>query len=58
LLVAQQVELVTPVGDIISHAGRRTHCERCGEEIMNEREVLVDGVTLCRACAQGGYYRV
>ena len=57
LLVAERVELVTPVGEIVSRAGVRTRCERCGEEIINEREVVVDGVTLCRACAVGGYYR-
>jgi formylmethanofuran dehydrogenase subunit E len=57
LLVAQQVELLTPVGEIISRAGQRTPCERCGEEIINHREVVVDGRTLCRSCALGGYYR-
>lgn len=57
LLVTQRVQLVTPIGDIISRAGQRTRCERCGEEIINAREVLVDGETLCRACANGGYYQ-
>lgn len=56
LLVAQRVELLTPIGEIISRAGQRVRCDRCGEEIINEREVLVDGETLCRACALGGYY--
>jgi formylmethanofuran dehydrogenase subunit E len=31
-------------------------CDRCGEEITNEREVLRDGETLCRACAGERYY--
>lgn len=57
LLVAQQVKLVTPVDEIISRAGQRTRCEQCGEEIINHREVVVDGQTLCRSCALGGYYR-
>jgi formylmethanofuran dehydrogenase subunit E len=56
LLVAQRVELATPVGEIISRAGERTLCARCGEEIINRREVVVDGEPLCRACAHGGYY--
>ncbi len=58
LLVAQRVQLITPVGEIISRAGQRARCERCGEEILNAREVLVAGVTLCRVCAVGGYYRL
>lgn len=57
LLVAQRVELVTPVGELISRAGQRRACAQCSEEIINEREVVVDGRTLCRACAFGGYYR-
>jgi formylmethanofuran dehydrogenase subunit E len=57
LLVAQRVQLLTPVGNIISRAGQRAQCARCGEEVINEREVVVDSETLCRACAQGGYYR-
>lgn len=57
LFVAQAVELATPVAEIISRAGQRVPCDRCGEEILNEREVLQAGLTLCRSCAQGGYYR-
>lgn len=58
LLVAQRVKLRTPVGEIVSRAGIRAFCDQCGEEIMNAREVHVDGATLCRACAMGGYYQL
>lgn len=58
LLVAQRVELTMPVREIVSRAGVRARCERCGEEIINAREVVLDGVTLCRSCAVGGYYQV
>jgi hypothetical protein len=44
------------VDEIVSHAGRRVNCEQCGEEIVNERELTINGVVLCRACAGGGYY--
>lgn len=56
LFVWRRVTLVTPLEAIISHAGRRAVCDHCGEEILNEREVYVDGLTLCRSCAYGGYY--
>jgi formylmethanofuran dehydrogenase subunit E len=49
------VTLKTPVARIISRPGLRVNCEACGEEIMNEREVLQNGMILCLACAQGGY---
>lgn len=53
----QPVILTTPVAVIISRAGHRAICDRCGEEILNEREVVDGGLTLCRHCAYGGYYR-
>ncbi len=58
LLVWEEVSLNTPVGQIVSRAGLRVNCESCGEEIINEREVTVDGRVLCRACAGDGYYVV
>lgn len=56
LLVWQRVALTMPVAALISRAGHRACCDRCGEEILNEREVIAAGVTLCRSCAHGGYY--
>jgi formylmethanofuran dehydrogenase subunit E len=58
LLSARAVRLKTPVRQLISRAGQRAVCENCGEEILNEREVLRAGLTLCRACAGDGYYRL
>lgn len=56
LFVWQPVILTTPVAAILSRAGHRVHCDRCGEEILNEREVVIGSATLCRHCAYGGYY--
>ncbi len=56
LLCVQAVTLRTPIHDIVSYAGVRAHCARCGEEILNRREIINDGQTLCLACAEGGYY--
>ncbi len=57
LLTITDVELTTPVEAIVSRPGVRTNCAACGEEIMNEREVLREGLVLCRACAGSAYYR-
>jgi formylmethanofuran dehydrogenase subunit E len=54
----QWVELRTPAEQIISHQNARAKCCSCGEEIINEREVVVDGKVLCQTCAFGGYYRL
>lgn len=57
LLSIQEVTLTTPVETLVSRAGVRVNCELCGEEIINERDVVQDGVVLCRACAEGAYYQ-
>ena len=51
------VALGIPVEEIISRPGVRVNCDMCGEEIMNEREVHRDELTLCRACAGNRYYQ-
>ncbi len=56
LLDFQSVRLRVPIQNIVSRAGVRVNCNHCGEEIINEREVIVNGQTLCRACAAEGYY--
>jgi len=56
LLTFQPVQLAAPVSQIISRVGVRVNCEICGEEIINEREILLDGHVFCSTCASGGYY--
>lgn len=58
LLSVQEVTLIAPLEKIISAAGKRVYCESCGEEIMNEREVLCAGKILCKACAGEVYYTI
>ncbi len=57
LLRVVDVVLATSVEEIVSRPGIRTDCAVCGEEIMNEREIVRDGLVLCRACAGTAYYR-
>lgn len=57
LMTVQEVTLNPPIHEIISYSGARVNCEHCGEEIMNERQVILEGKPYCRFCAKGGYYR-
>jgi len=57
ILTGTEVQLVASIEDIVSRPGMRVNCDICGEEIMNEREVHQNGMTLCRACAGITYYR-
>ena len=54
----QEVDLEPSLNFVLSRPGLRAKCARCGEEIINERQVLVDGAVLCAFCAGQGYYRL
>lgn len=57
MLCWQPVMLTIALKQLISRPGVRVNCVDCGEEIINEREVIVDGQAICRACAGDGYYQ-
>ena len=57
LFTFQEVALDPPLERLLSRPGLRAKCMQCGEEIINERQVYVDGNALCRNCAGQGYYR-
>ncbi len=57
LLHWHPVELTTPIKQIIGQAGKRVNCEICGEEIINQREVIHEGTILCKSCAGESYFR-
>jgi len=50
------VALAQSLEQIVSRPGLRVTCAVCGEEIMNEREVIHQGFTYCRSCFEPGYY--
>lgn len=54
----QPVKLQRSLESLLSQPGRRVLCAQCGEEIMNEREMLAAGRPLCQTCAGAGYYSV
>jgi formylmethanofuran dehydrogenase subunit E len=56
LFRVQAVQLNVSISKLISKPGQRVLCDQCGEEIINEREVVRAGTRLCRACAGAGYY--
>lgn len=53
----EQVTLDRDPQQMIGSPRQRAHCIRCGEEILNGREVTDNGMTLCKACAGYAYYR-
>jgi len=56
LFEKQWVRVEVKPEDLPSFKGPRVVCAQCGEGINFKREVVVDGRTLCRACAGESYY--
>jgi formylmethanofuran dehydrogenase subunit E len=50
------VTLTRSIDALISQPDIRVKCDVCGEEIFNERHLLLDDRILCRPCAAGAYY--
>jgi len=57
MFISREVALTNSLSQILSRPGLRVNCDVCGEEVMNEREVKQNGMTLCYACAFQPYYR-
>lgn len=57
LVTITEVDLTTAIEKIVSRPGMRVDCVSCGEEIMNEREVMVQGQPMCCACTGRSYYQ-
>lgn len=58
LFAIQEVILDVSLTEILSKDGYRVNCDLCGEEIINERELYREGLTLCRSCAGEQYYHL
>lgn len=56
LFDVQWVRLTLSLNQLVSRPGIRTNCEICGEEIINEREIIHEGLTMCLGCAGQSYY--
>jgi len=57
LFTVRPVILTIDLAAIVSKPGMRVTCDICGEEVTNEREIRLDGRTLCKTCAGAGYFQ-
>jgi formylmethanofuran dehydrogenase subunit E len=56
ILTIQRVSVSIRDEDIPGFPRYKTKCSRCGEQIMDHREVVVENKEVCRSCAEGAYY--
>jgi len=57
LFTIASVTIMPGVERLISRPGVRVNCCACGEEILNEREIVFQGRNYCQPCFGQGYYR-
>lgn len=53
---SREVRLNFDLAAVIGTHGPRAVCAQCGEEILNQRELIRNGQTLCRSCAGESYW--
>ncbi len=58
LFYHQFVQVQIPPEDMPGRPLKRVQCDQCGEYVQDMRDLAVNGKTLCRACAEGTYYKV
>jgi len=55
LLQVEDVVLTEALTEILGEDDVRVTCSVCGEEVIDKRELIVDGQVLCRGCAGSSY---
>jgi formylmethanofuran dehydrogenase subunit E len=58
ILNIEKVTVAISDNDIPGFPRQKTVCSRCGERIVDGREVVHQGNVLCKNCANGSYYQV
>lgn len=57
LLVIEDVKVNIGNHDVPGFPKYRAYCEECGDRVLDKREIIIDGRTLCKPCAEGSYYK-
>jgi formylmethanofuran dehydrogenase subunit E len=56
LFRVQQVKVAINEFDLPGPTRRKVACAQCGQMVRDHREVLKDGLSYCRPCAEGAYF--
>jgi formylmethanofuran dehydrogenase subunit E len=57
LFRVQKTEVPISEFDLPGPTHRKVSCALCGQVVRDKREVVIDGMTLCRPCAHGAYHK-
>jgi formylmethanofuran dehydrogenase subunit E len=57
LFRVKRVQVAIPEWELPGPPNHRTKCTMCSEMILDNKEVVRDGIVLCGNCANGSYYK-
>jgi formylmethanofuran dehydrogenase subunit E len=57
LFRVQQVQVPISEFDLPGPTRSKVSCSQCGQVVRDHREVRMDGITLCKPCAPGAYFK-
>jgi formylmethanofuran dehydrogenase subunit E len=57
LFTVQKAEVHVSEFDLPGPTRAKARCALCGQVVRDKREVVTEGMTLCRPCAHGAYYK-
>ncbi len=57
LFQVYRVEIPLSEFDLPGPTRRKVTCSRCGQVVRDHREVETEGITLCKPCAYGAYFK-
>jgi formylmethanofuran dehydrogenase subunit E len=57
LFRVQKIEVPLSEFDLPGPTRSKATCALCGQVVRDKREVVINGMTLCRPCAHGAYYK-
>ena len=57
LFRVQRVRVAMSEFDMPGPTHRKVSCSRCGQVVRDHRELQLDGMTLCKPCAHGAYFK-
>jgi formylmethanofuran dehydrogenase subunit E len=58
ILKIEHVRITIPEEDIPGFPRNKDKCSVCGEQIMDNRQIVVEGKVMCRNCGTESYYTV
>jgi formylmethanofuran dehydrogenase subunit E len=56
LFGVRKVRVMVPEGDLPGLPKHRARCSRCGEMILDDKEVVAEETIMCGNCSRGSYY--